>query len=903
MLVNFHPHAESAEYVLKELKTNAITGLSRKEAEKRQKEYGLNEILEERKFEILVLVLKQFKNPLVLLLLAAGVLTLFLKEYHNSIIIFLAFFINSVIGFFQEKQMKDAFSALKSSLKKYAVVIREGEKQRIEAKYTVPGDIIILKEGDMVPADARIIKEKGAEVNESVLTGEWLASRKNQKEIDLRTRITERTDMIFQGTTLEKGLITAVVTSIGDKTEFGKIADLIRGADSIKKPTVFQKNITSISRFIGAAVFFTIIILFFAGVYRGIDKAEMFLSAVAIAVAAVPEGLPIAVTVILVLGMRRLVKVGGLPKNLGVLETLGTTDTILTDKTGTLTRAEMRVSRVITPFDINSEEKSQSGKFKNGKKNEFVSENLRIKILEMAQFVSEAFIENPKDELKNWIIRGDPMEKAIIEAGIEAGLNREKMFAEYPRIDFLPFESERRFFASLHKFNGENKLFLSGAPEIIIKNSVYYEDVKKSKKLTSSLRKKFLNYYENEAEKGIRMIALSSREAEFSEIPRNTEKLFSVIPQKMIFHGFIGFHDPVREEVKDVLKIAENVGIDIKILTGDNLNTAKAVAYEIGLITWESHSQVFLNGDELENMSKDDLLEKIDNIKILSRVLPHEKMMIVESLQAKGKIVAMTGDGINDAPALSRSDIGIAFESGTDIAKESADLILTNNSFNVIIEAVREGKIIIKNIRKVITYLLSTGFSEVILIGGSIAAGFPLPVLPAQILWANIIQEGFMNFAYAFEKGDDDIMKKENRDSRIFTREMKILIFIIGIITDIFLLILFFVLLKMNYNLDKIRTIMFVGLSSDAIFFALSLKSLKNPIWKINIFSNIYLILALTASVIMLFAALSLPFLRGLLELTPLSGKEFLIVFTLGIINLISIEAAKLWMNRNMKVD
>lgn len=923
MLTNFHPHAESAEFVLKELKTNTITGLSRKEAEKRQKEYGLNEIKEEKKFEILILILKQFRNPLVFLLLAAGILTLFLKEYHNSIIIFLAVLINSTVGFVQEKQMKDAFSILKSSLKKYSVVIREGEKQRIEARFIVPGDIIFLKEGDTIPADARIIEEKGAEVNESILTGEWLASRKNSKETDLKVRITERTNMIFQGTMLEKGLITAVVISTGEKTEFGKIAGLIRGAESIKKPAAFQKNITKVSRFIGAAVFLVIIILFFAGIYRGIDKTEMFLSAVAVSVAAVPEGLPIAVTVILVLGMRRIVKAGGLPKNLSVLETLGSVDTILTDKTGTLTSAKMQIARIITPFDANTEAKSQEKDLnpKGGaKKNEITAESLRIKVLEIAQFVSEAFIENKESELKNWIIRGDPLEKAIAHAGIEAGLNREKMFAEYPRIDLLPFDSERRFSASLHKFKELNKLFISGAPEVIIKNSASFEDIKKIKKLTRFLKDKFLSCYENEAAKGARIIAIASSVAEFSEIPRKTEELFSAISKKMIFHGFIAFHDPVRADAAMSLKLAGSAGIDIKILTGDNLNTAKAVASEIGLLRMRDiRSSVFLNGEDLENMNKDDLQEKIDDIKILSRILPHEKMMIVESLQAKGKIVAMTGDGINDAPALSRADVGIALESGTDIAKESADLILTNNNFNVIVAAMREGRVITENIRKVITYLLSTGFSEVILIGGSIAAGFPLPVLPAQILWANIIQEGFMNFAYAFEKesdgvasegGDsvvsahkDGVMKKENRVSQIFTREMKILIFIIGIITDIFLLILFFVLLKMNYDLDKIRTIMFVGLTSDAIFFALSLKSFKNPIWKINIFSNIYLIFALALSLFMLFVSLSLPFLRNLLELTPISGKEFLIVFTLGIINLITIEAAKLWMNRKAKVD
>lgn len=924
----FFPYAEDADFVLKKLKTNKDTGLNLEEIMKRRTEYGFNEFKTKAKEHLFVIFLKQFKNPLAVLLITASIIAVFLKEYSNAIIILFAVLINSFIGFIEERKMSDAFSKLKDSLKKYAVVVRNGRKEAVEAREIVPGDIIIIKEGEMVPADARILEEKGLTANESILTGEWLGSEKTPEKADLKAKITEQSNMVFMGTLIVKGWAKAVAVSTGHGTEFGKIASLIK--EFPKKETPFQKNIKYVSRFIGLLVVSAVATLFFIGILQGKDKAEMFLSAVAIAVAAVPEGLPIAVSVILVLGMKNILKRGGLARNLSAIEVLGSADIILTDKTGTLTYAKMKVSHIVSYEDINIyfkrkeiEEKSalllkEGGAlaaFKLGKKDELKLEESRARILEMFQFVSESFIENPEDELAKWVIRGDDMEKAILEAGIEAGMDREAVFKKYEKLDFLPFDSERRFTASIHKFGAVNKMFLSGAPETVLSLcSRYSLNEESSKKLLNPVRQKFLDYYEKEAGEGARMIALAVKEIEESEFPWSRLKEYTSFltgaPRKkngqkenffsgLTFYGFMGFHDPVREDVKESLALAKEMGVEVKIITGDNANTAAAVALRAGIL---SENAAFLDGDGILAMGKEEIGNVLKNVQIVSRVLPAEKLIIVEALQAENKIVAMTGDGINDTPALNRADIGISLASGTDAAKEASDIVLLNNNFKVIVEAIREGRIIIENIRKVITYLLSTGFSEIILIGGSIIAGFPLPVLPQQILWANIVQEGFMNFAYAFEREGGKKEIEPSPRGKIFTREMKILIFVIGIITDIFLLILFFALLKMNYDLDKIRTIMFVGLSSDAIFFALSLKSLKKPIWKINIFSNIYLIFSLMASVLMLYAALSLPFLRNLLELTLLSGKELLIIFTLGIINLISIETAKLWMNKKRRL-
>ncbi len=904
MFNNFYPHAEDASEVLSHFSVAPKFGLTKSQVEKNKKEYGLNILKEEKRFVFLKIFFNQFKSPLIILLLVAGIITIFLKEYHNAIVIFLAVIINSLIGFFEEKKAADVFAVLKKSLKKYAVVVREGEKKIIESENLVPGDIVLLQEGDMAPADCRIIEEKGLEIDESALTGEWLPVAKNILKVDLKTRINAQFNMLFMGTLAVYGFAKAVVVRTGENTEFGRLVKISK--EEINKLTPLQKQIKHLSRFIGIFVVSFSLMLFILGVFQGRGVNDMFLSAVAIVVAAVPEGLPVAVTIILVLGAKSIFNKGGLIKKILMAETLGGVDVILTDKTGTLTKAQMKISRIITAGDVLSR--------KTGK-NLVEAEQARINLLTKAQFVSNGFIENPKDEIHEWIIRGKPMEKAILEAGIESGIQVKKIFEEYPRLDFLPFNSERRFFASLHKSENNNEIYIGGAPETALKFcSAYQTDLNECRSFRN--KKIFKESYESFMKEGSRIMAVCFKSVDQKEIPRDDESFF----ENFCFLGFIAFHDPLREDAKESLEAAKNAGIQTVIVTGDNLNTAKVIAENAGLIsiskanlaldaenlTPGNEKKQYVSFDEIDVSNKDNIANIIEDVKIWARVLPHQKMAIVESWQAKNKIVAMTGDGINDVPALKRADIGIALNSGADAAKEAADLILTNNSFSVIVEAVKQGRIVMDNIRKVLTYLLSSGFTEMILIGGSIIFSFPLPVLPNQILWANIIQEGFMNFAYAFEKEEGNVLKRKKTGGRsLFTKEMKIMIFVIGIITDLFLLVLFFILLKLNYDLSKIRTIMFAGLSSDAIFFALSLKNLSLPIWKINIFSNKYLLFSLFLSVLFLIAALFLPFLQNMLELTPLTFQEIIIILGIGIFNFIIIEIAKFFivLRKNQKAE
>ncbi|MBU1159904.1 HAD-IC family P-type ATPase [Patescibacteria group bacterium] len=853
-------------------------GLDEKEVLKRQKHYGKNTFERRKRFYYLKLLWKQVKSPLVFILIIAGVITFFLKEYTNTIVIFIVVFINTAIGIFQEGKASQSLNKLKSSQKKYATVMRSGQRKIIESSDIVPGDIIILQMGDQVPADARLIEEKGLEVNESILTGEWVAVAKDtKKKIADAAHITKKENMAWMGTLITEGWARAVAVNIGFNTEIGKIAEAVSGEDNIVTP--LQKGIKKLARFLGIIIISALVVIFAFGIIRGETFTDMLLISVAIAVAAIPSGLPIAVTVVLAIGMGRILAQKGLIKNLNAAETLGSTSVILTDKTGTLTKAEMMVSKIMTLI-------SESEKFKKREHKD------RLQVLQMALNVSGAFIENPNDDLKDWIIRGNPTDRAIFIASIESGLQPLDIIKKNRRIDFIPFDSERRFAASMHSIEkNKTRIYMIGAPELILSfcNKIYQNEteVKLTEKEAVFLR----HCYEKETSSGTRIIGVAYRDGKWDSFPHHGES--DGIFNDMIFGGFIGFHDPLRADVLMAMENAKNAMVRPVMITGDHLITARKIAEEVGIL---SKDGIILEGDDIEKMDDKKLEDVIEKVDVFARVLPHQKMRITEAWQKKGAVVAMTGDGVNDAPALKRADIGIALGSATEVAKEASDMILLNDSFSIIVATIEEGRRILDNLKKIIAYLLSTAFSEIILVGVAIVAGMPLPVLPAQILWINIIEEGFMNFAFAFEPKEKDLMKRDPRNQsakNILTKNMKKLILIITTVTGILLLGLFLALFYLEYPIEKIRTIMFASLSIDSIFFAFSLKNLRKPVWKINIFSNHYLIFSLLVSIFLLGGALFIPALRQLFSIVPLSGNELLFILGIGIFNLLTIETAK----------
>ena len=868
----FFWHNLKIEEIIRILRTDTEKGLSEKEVKLSLKEFGKNILPEEKPLSRLTIFLEQFKSPLIYILLMAGIVMLVLKEIADSIVVFGAVFLNVVVGYFQENKASQTLKELKKVVRYQTEVLRGGNFKIVDSEELVPGDIVILNPGDKVSADGRIVENHNLKVNEMALTGEWLSAEKEVGVLVKDTPLADRDNMVYMGTIVEDGKAKVVVTQTGSETEIGKISVMIKEAPEEKTP--YQKKLANFSKIVGIIVGIISVVIFFEGIITGEEIKEMFITSVAVAVAAIPEGLPIAMTVILALGMQRVLKRGGLIRKLSSAETLGSTSVICTDKTGTLTEGKMKVGRVITPVNIL--------KGKSDQKSEFLA-------LKIATLTSEAFVENidsPKDE---WILRGRPTDKALLEAGIGKGIMNLVKENKIKKTFEIPFNTINKFIAALFKEGKKDFLYVCGAPERILERCRFYQLKDDILPLGPEAMKMFESTLRKLARAGLRVVGTGYKEIQGSK--PTTQKLEEQI-NNLLFTGFITLKDPVRKEVKEAIRICRQAGMRVIIATGDHKLTAQSVAKEIGFKISEAN---VLEGKELDKLSDKDFEQILEKIKIYARVEPKHKTRIIGAWQKKGEVVAMTGDGINDAPALKKADIGIALGSGTEVAKETSDLILLNNSFSIIVNAVREGRAILDNIRKVMTYLLSDSFTEVILIGASLLAGFPLPITAVQILWVNLIEDGLPDIALAFEPEEKDLMKLKPAAHKIhlLTREMKAIIFIIGLITDFLLLGLFFWLFKNDHNIIHIRTMIFACLSIDSLFYVFSCKSLRRNLWHINPFSNKLLIIALMVGILTLMMAIYTPLFQRLLKTVPLVSQDWIIIIGLGLIEIILIEATK----------
>jgi len=852
-------HSISWEEAVKKLKTDSKKGLSEEEAKIRRRKFGKNSFPGKKPLPKIKLFLEQFKSPLVYILVIAGFIVLFFKEFTDAIVIFIAIALNTVVGYFQEVKADSALEKLKKAVKIKAEVIRDGNTKIIDSILLVPGDVFILNPGDKVPADGRIISCHNLKINEMALTGEWLTAHKKTGALEKEISLADKDNMVFMSTVVEDGTARAVVVSTGTGTEIGRIAQMVGETKEGKTP--LQKKLARFSKIIGIGIVAICLFIFAGGIIIGRNFLEIFTVSIAIAIAAIPEGLPIAMTVILALGMQRILKKKGLVRKLTSAETLGNTSIIATDKTATLTEGKMRVTEIIT------ETKTE-----------------RYLALKIAALCSQAFIENPDEVMEKWIVRGQPTDRALLLAGIEGGINRRELEKKMTKATEIPFNSIDKYLARFFT-TGKKKgvLYVSGAPEKLLEMSEYFKRNGKKQVWDISAREKIKRELENLAAKGLRVIAVAEKETENLEQPIGN----------LTFVGLIALKDPLRKEAKKAMKICREAGMKPIIVTGDHKLTAKAIAEELGFVLKKSS---IIEGKDLDRMPDEEFLRKIRDIQVYARVEPKHKMRIIQTWQDKGEVIAMTGDGVNDAPALKKADIGIALGSGTEVAKEVSDLILLTDNFNIIVAAVEEGRAIIDNIRKVITYLLSDSFTETILVGASIFFGLPLPVTAAQILWANLIEDGLPNAALAFEPKEKDLMsrKSQGNKSPLLTKEMKALIIIIGLMTDFLLLGLFFWLYKYsNYETVHIRTIIFVGLAIDSLFYVFSCKSLRRNIWHINPLSNRLLSFAWVLGMAMLLMAIYFPPLQILLNTYSLNVFDWGLLLGLGLINIILIEATK----------
>lgn len=867
-------HASEINEVFQKLNSSP-SGLTQEEAKLRIKKYGENALESIKIPGVFFIVWKFFKNPLIGILILAGILSLFLKEFLDATGIFIAALMAIIIGVYQEEKASGDFKKLRQSLKRHIIVRRNNQKIQISSEKAVPGDILILERGNFVAADSRIVKSKNLRVNESILTGEWLAREKQTGQIAPETIVPEQTNMVFAGTFVEDGWGEAVVVKTGKDTEVGQIAESLK--EQQKTPSPFQRDIKHLAKILTYIIVAVLIFIGVLGLIRGEPANKLILFAIAIAVAAIPEGLPAAISVILTVGARRIFKEGGLVKNLNTVETLGRTTIILSDKTGTLTKGEMSIAQIITADNVSNQINAKDK----------ITEDSFL-ALKMACMASQAFIENISRPDEEWIIRGTPTEKAILQGLIALGHNPEQLKSSEEELDFLPFEQNLMVSASLKRHNNKNIAYFFGAPEKLLENSRYFIKQGKTYPLTKDIREFLYNKLSYLTGQGERVLATAFKETRDTNLHKDH---YASLLTNLVFVAFISLHDPIRSEVQNVLEATSNSGLKTVIVTGDYPQTAVKIAEKLNMGVSEHQ---IMDGAKLAAISDEELLKITQNIKIFSRVLPQDKLKIVQAFKRADNIVAMIGDGVNDAPAIKGADIGISVESASEVAKEAADLILIKNGFNVIVETIKQGRVIIDNIRKTVIYLLATNFTEIILVSSSLVLGLPIPILPIHIIWINFVEEGLQSFSLAFEPAEPDVFKRKPKKLKtLFTKDIIFLGFIIGILTDLILVGLFVFLLKNGLDFRHIMTIMFVGLSVDAIISVLAFRSIRRPLLQISPFSNPFLLIVLMINIFIVVLSVYWAPIQNILRLVPLNPIDWGFIAALAILELSVIELGK----------
>lgn len=842
-------HNKSVKEIATILNSDANLGISEREVDSRREKYGENKIAKAKKFSLIKTFFSQFNSPLIYVLLIAVGITFAMGEYIDALVIFLATLTNTIFGFFEEMKVSKVFDELNSALKTTTTVIRSGQKREKFQEEVVVGDLIILKVGDKVPADGRVVFSENLQVSEAILTGESEASPKITRKLSSDKALADRENMVYAGSLVEAGKGLFLVTAVGQSTEVGGIANLLEITEELKSP--LQNKIAKLSKFIGLIIISLVGILFVGGLLRGDSFLETFQASVAVAVGGVPESLPIVVTVILAIGIERLLRKKGLVRRMNSVETLGSASIICLDKTKTLTQGKMKLEKMIAD-----------------------NKTLATKI---GIICNEAYIENPEESFENWIVNGSPTDKALFLMGAEKKIFQKSFSEKNQEILKFSFDFHYKFQASLIKEGEKLFIYVTGAPEKVLErsaNQIGWEE--KSEKL---------------AEEGLRIIGLAYKE--IKKAPENPEELLKEI-KDLIFVGLVGFKDPLRAEIKNAIDKARKAGIEPIIITGDQIKTALFVAKEAGL---QIGIHQVLEGRDLDGMNDSQLKKTVHNFKIYVRAEPRHKIRIVKAWQQNGKIVAMVGDGANDAPAIKQADIGIAVGSGTEIAKEAADIILLNDSFDIIIEAIAEGRTILNNLRKSIAYILSDSFASLIVVGISkLVFGWPLPILPVQILWNNFIEDTFPTIAYAFEPAEKGTMQKKAEDIKIgiLTKEMKILIFLVGIIEQFIILFMFWLLWgKLGWDINYVRTLMFGFFALDTAFVVYSFKNLNRNIWEIDLLNNKWLNGASVFVILAFLSTIYVPFLQVLIKTTQIDLKGWLIMAGIIVANISMIETTK----------
>ena len=848
-------HTKNIKEIEKELRTNIKTGLGDKDVQIRQDEFGKNKIEEGKKESLLVKFLNQFKDFMIIILIIAAIISAVVSylegtgDYFDSIIIIAIVIFNGIMGLIQEAKAEKSIEALKKMSAPVAKVKRNGKALTVNGEDIVPGDIVILETGCYVPADIRLINTYNLKVEESSLTGETEAVEKDENEIfsDKKISLGDMRNMVFAGTAVVNGHAEGIVTNIGMNTEVGKIASMIITNEAPQTP--IQKKLSEVGKVLGIACVVICALIFVIGVIKKISVVEMFMTSVGLAVAAIPEGLPAIVTIILSIAVTKMAKRNAIIRKLPAVETLGSSKVICSDKTGTLTENNMKVVEII------------------GNKN---------KTLEYGALCCNC-------EINEGVVEGEPTEVAIVKEAV-----KEKQNKVLPRICEIPFDSNRKLMTTVNELEkGKYRIITKGAPEILLGICDYYEENNTVHDMNSTFLSKIKNKNEKMAEKALRVLGVAYLDVDI--MPKEISADF--LEKGLIFEGLIGMIDPPRKGVKEAVLACRRAGIKTVMITGDHITTAKAIAKDLEILRGR---ELAITGQELDKIPDSKLEKDIMNYSVFARVTPEHKVRIVKAFQKTGAVVAMTGDGVNDAPALKKSDIGIAMgRKGTDVAKNAADMILNDDNFVTIVDAVKQGRNIFDNIKKAIHFLIATNIGEIVTIFVGLLLGVKSPLLAVQLLWVNLVTDSLPAIALGLEPPEKDIMNRPPRDSKksIFADGLMGKIVVEGFMIGMFTILAFFIGNR-YYGIEVARTMAFISLGMLELIHSFNVKS-EESIFKVGLFENKYLVGAFLLGTVLQLGIVFVPTLAEIFKLTQLNTTQWLITIAISIAPIIIVELQK----------
>ena len=857
-------------------------GISSMQAKERLSQHGPNQLESTTKPSPLKIFIGKFKDYMVLVLIFAAIISFIAGETTNAYVILGIVVLVAIIGFVQEYKAEKAMEALREMVAPEADVIRDGQMSTIPAADLVPGDVVFLEAGDKVPADGRILEVTSLQVIESSLTGESMPVEKLVQTLPEDMALADRKNMVFMGTIISQGNCRAIVTATGLGTELGRISGLMKQEQAEPPLKIKLQQLAKRQALLVMVISAIVFILMFS---RGLPVIDALIASIALAVAGIPEALPFIVTLALAFGTQAMAKKNAIIRRLPEVETLGSTTVICTDKTGTLTTGEMTLREIRTyrKIEVTGAGYDPSGQFiSQGAKLEPTEEDL-ARILKIGVHANNSAIERANG---GWRVVGDPTEGALIVAAKKAGI-LDKIKDSSSRFIEYPFDSERMRMTTVDEVHKEGYIVsMKGAPEVVLSHCTKTTTPNGTKTLTEEDRRSILADADDMAENALRVLALA-----WKPISNNDPVEVDCIESGLIFAGLTGMMDPPRKEVPEAIRVSKMAGIRTVMITGDHRLTARAIGKELGIGNGE-----VIEGVQLDRMSSEDLREHIDDVSVFARVTAEHKVRIVEALKARGHIVAMTGDGVNDAPALTAADIGVAMgRTGTEVTKEASDMVIADDNFATIVSAIEEGRRIFDNIRKGTSYLLSVSFAELATIFFAVALGFPLPLLAAQILWINVVAEEFPAIGLALEPSHSDIMKRKPRDPKESMPSRPLMIYTLGIAAAIVAgtLGMYIITLQSNPDLSYARTVAFVGLGFFTVYNAYSSRSLQESVFRMNPLGNKTLLMGIAASILAILAVVYIPFMQFIFETRPLSSESWILILTTGLVVVLAAEVMK----------